>query len=229
MCRRVSRSVRIPTSLSSSTTGTCRNLPASILSCAASSVSLGATVTGFGVMSSATIIGAHASRSYNGAVKLDLKARGPWHSAPAARLRCPDARGPAAQSDRHWVAIQNSEGASQAQATVGAVLDQRRACVAKDLLDRVLAAEPVAAEDLQRVGSDLERGRSEEGLGRDRILEVHRGRRIVVYHHGARQRAACLDPGEHVEQALLDELMLADRLAALDALLLVVPRGRQCG
>src|ERR1019366_3945237 len=181
MCRRVSRSVRIPTSLSSSTTGTCRNLPASILSCAASSVSLGATVTGFGVMSSATIIGAPASRSYNGAVKLDLKARGPWHSAPAARLRCPDARGPAAQSDRHWVAIQNSECASQAQDIVGA---------------------------------DLERGLGAEGLGRDRILEVHRGRRVVVNHHGARQRAACLDPGEHVEQALLDELMLADRLAA---------------
>src|SRR5208283_6098680 len=154
----------------------------------------------------------------NGAVNSISKLEA-WHSAPAARLRCPQARGPAAQSDRHWVAIQNSQCASQAQDIVGAVLDQRRACVAKDLLDRVLAAEPVAAEDLQRVGSDLERGLGAEGLGRDRILEVHRGRRIVVYHHGARQCAGCLDPGEHVEQALLDELMLADWLAALDALL----------
>lgn len=48
-------------------------------------------------------------------------------------------------------------GRVQGQDLVGAVLDQRCARVSEQLLHRVFVAEPVAAEDLQRLVCDLER------------------------------------------------------------------------
>src|SRR5208282_567580 len=112
----------------------------------------------------------------------------------------------------------------QAEHVVGAVLDQRGARVAEDFFDRILLAEAVAAQQLKRVAGDLKCRLRAEGLRGNRVF--HRGYRGVgvVGYRRAREQAARLDLGEHFEQLLLHELMLADRLATLDALPGVIER-----
>src|SRR5208282_3387211 len=82
------------------------------------------------------------------------------------------------------VAIQNAARTREAQDIVGAVLNQRGACVAEQLFDSVLLAEAIAAEYLERVARDLERCLCAERLGRDRVLQRRSPRGLVVDHHG---------------------------------------------
>src|SRR5208282_566969 len=64
--------------------------------------------------------------------------------------------------------------ASQAQDIVGAVLDERGARIAEQLLDRIFLAQPVAAENLHGVAGHLECGLGAEGLRGDGMLERRR-------------------------------------------------------
>src|SRR5208282_2243517 len=94
----------------------------------------------------------------------------------------------------------------------------------EDFFDRILLAEAVAAQDLKRVAGDLECRLRAEGLRGNRVFHRGYGRVGVVGYRGAREQAACLDLGEHFEQVLLHELMLANRLATLDAIPGVIER-----